>query len=576
MNKYIYIALIYLCICSNQLIAQNFPENTIPQEKVFLHFNTSFLVSGESIYYKLYCLNNKSEKLSTLSKIGYVELIGSDHKSIFKHKIKLEEGVGFGDFFIPSNISSGNYKLIAYTQWMLNWPNSYFQNDISIINPFDENKADILIENDSSFNINNTLISPLKTIPKENYANNDLTLSVEKSNYDKREKVKLNITSNNSRSTLGKYSVSVNKIDSIIVPEMYSTLNYGQIFKQSKLNKTTILPELRGELISGKIIDANNKPVQNSKVALSIPGKNFLFKIATTNDNGNFYTYLNNSYENDNAFFQILDRPNEDQFIYIDSIANLNLKNLQFSDFKITKAMQSIILNRSVQTQIENSFSSVKLNVEDSILPIKPFYHSKITKTYSLDDYTRFPTIKETVVEIMPDVYIKTRKKQNTFHILISEDALDLELLPMIIIDGMLVQNHEELLDYNTNSIDKIHVIGSQYIYGTQVYGGLIAIETKSGNYATSARGSFIKNVNLFKPLAKKTYYKQTYQNNSTFDRIPDYRSLLLWQPKLTFPKEDNEIFFYTSDVPGYYQIRLEGFNEDGSPVSLQQIIKVN
>jgi len=576
MNKYIYILLIISGLCFNKLIAQNFTENKIPQENVFLHFNTSFLVTGESIYYKLYCLNSKTQKLSTLSKIAYVELIDSDYKLVFKHKIKLEKGVGFGDFFIPSNVSSGNYKLIAYTQWMLNWSNSYFHNDISIINPFDENKPDILVKNDSSYNINTLLIDPLKTISQDKNTRIDLTLSVKKDNYDKREKVQVNITSNNPLKTLGEYSVSVNKIDSIVIPKMYSPLNYKELFKQSTLNERTILPELRGELISGKVLDANNQPIQNKNVGLSIPGKNFLFKIATTNSKGDFYTYLNNTYGNENAIFQIIDNQNENQFIHLNGAVDSDVKNLKFSEFKITKAMQGIILKRSVQTQIENSYSRVKLNIEDSILPITPFYESKITNTYALDDYTRFPTVKETVVEIMPEVFIRTRKKQSTLHLIIYEDRLNLELLPMIIIDGVLVQNHEELLAYNSNSIDKIHVVGSQYIYGAKAYGGIIAIETKSGNYSTSARGDFIKDVNLFRPLIKKTYYKHTYEIDSKFDRIPDYRNLLLWQPSLTLPKEDNEISFYTSDVPGYYQIRLEGFNEAGAPVSLQKIIKVN
>lgn len=576
MNKYIYIVLISLGICCNTLVAQNFSESTIPQENVFLHFNTSFLVSGESIYYKLYCLNSETEKLSTLSKIAYVELIDSDYKSIFKHKIKLEDGVGSGDFFIPSTISSGNYKIIAYTQWMLNWPNTYFQNDISIINPFEKNKPDILAKNDSSFNIKTALIDPLSTVPKEKPADKVLTLSLEKENYNKREKVQLNITNNNLSSARGKYSVSVNKIDSILIPEMYSAINYGGSFKKSKLKNTKFLPELRGELISGKVLDASNNPIQNSKVALSIPGKSSLFKITTTNDKGNFYTYLNDSYENDNAVFQILGNSDENQFIYTDSIAGLDINDLHFSDFLITEAMHNIILNRSVQNQIENSYSNVKLNVEDSIFSIAPFYQSKITKTYFLDDYTRFSTVRETVVEIMLDVSIRTRKKQSTFHVLIPEGGLNLDLLPMIIVDGVLVQNHEEIIGYNAKNIDKIHVIASQYIYGTQAYGGIIAIETKGGNYTTSTQGSFIKYTKLFKPLSKKTYYKQTYQNSSKFERIPDYRNLLLWQPNLNLTKKGNEVTFYTSDVPGYYHIRLEGFNEIGTPVSLQKIIKVN
>ena len=565
-----------MCVCSNKLIAQNSTDPTIPQENVFLHFNTSFFVSGESIYYKLYCLNTKTKKLSTLSKIAYVELIDKNLKSVFKHKVRLENGTGFGDFFIPTSISSGNYKLIAYTQWMRNWSDNYFQNDISIVNPFEENQSDILVINDSTYIPKSKIIDPIKTVAKQKVAANGLSLSIEKKNFGKREKVVLNILNSDLENSSGDYSISVNKLDSIIIPEMASSINYKKLFEHTKLKSTTFLPELRGELISGKVLDSNKKPIQNSKVAISIPGKNFLFKVATTNNKGSFHTYLNDSYENDNAIFQVLDNTNENQHIIVDSITNMDLKKLHFSDFSISQDMQSILLNRSIQSQIENSYSTIKLNTEDSILPIKPFYESKIFKTYTLDDYTRFPTVKETVVEIMPEVFTKTRKNKSTLHVLVYLDQVSSETLPMIIIDGVLVQNHEELLAYNANSIDKIHVVKSQYLYGTQIYEGIIAIETKSGNYTTSAQGNFIKYVNLFKPLPKKTYYKQVYENDLKFDRIPDYRNFLLWRPNLTLNEKDNELSFYSSDVPGYYQIRLEGFNKKGLPVSLQEIIKVN
>ena len=42
-------------------------------------------------------------------------------------------------------LESGNYKIIAYTQWMRNSDiQNFYQNDISIINPFQENQKSIL------------------------------------------------------------------------------------------------------------------------------------------------------------------------------------------------------------------------------------------------------------------------------------------------------------------------------------------------------------------------------------------------------------------------------------------------
>ncbi|WP_373517044.1 hypothetical protein, partial [Pricia sp.] len=47
----------------------------IPKENLFVHYNSSVLFSGETLYYKIYCLNAKTANLSSLSKIAYIELV---------------------------------------------------------------------------------------------------------------------------------------------------------------------------------------------------------------------------------------------------------------------------------------------------------------------------------------------------------------------------------------------------------------------------------------------------------------------------------------------------------------------
>ena len=107
------------------------------KEGVFIHYNASLLFVGEYLYYSVYCLNKKTGKASDISKIAYVELIGEKGTVIFRQKIGLENGSGQGDFFIPVSVPSGNYKLIGYTQWMMNWGEaSFFQGDVSILNPY--------------------------------------------------------------------------------------------------------------------------------------------------------------------------------------------------------------------------------------------------------------------------------------------------------------------------------------------------------------------------------------------------------------------------------------------------------
>ena len=59
------------------------------KRNIFIHYNTTFLLSGEQLLYKVYCLNSKTKKLTKLSKVAYVELIDSKLKVHFRHKILL-------------------------------------------------------------------------------------------------------------------------------------------------------------------------------------------------------------------------------------------------------------------------------------------------------------------------------------------------------------------------------------------------------------------------------------------------------------------------------------------------------
>ena len=144
MNNYNYLLYIFLFIQCSLIYGQTTIEkrnliglNNIPQENIFVHQNATVLLTGEFLYYKIYCRNEQDQKLSNISKIAYIELVGTDKKPVFIHKIRLKSGLGEGDFFIPKSIPSGNYKLIAYTQWLRNFGEShFFQSNILILNPY--------------------------------------------------------------------------------------------------------------------------------------------------------------------------------------------------------------------------------------------------------------------------------------------------------------------------------------------------------------------------------------------------------------------------------------------------------
>ncbi len=553
----------------------------ISQEKIFIHHNTSFLLTGEYLYYKVYCLNTENNNLSNFSKIAYVELINNERKTVFKHKIILKNGMGYGDYFVPTSLSSGNYKLISYTQWMRNSDiHNFYQNDISIINPFQENQKSILNDKSpSNIDQKNKSVNYNISSTEQKTTNRLVNLQVDSENFTNRNKVTLNIQALKLNSSYGNYSLSVRKIDDLEIPTRNTSLNYlNSITNNTTVTNKTIafLPELRGELLSGKVeYIESGSPAVNIKVALSIPGKNYIFKIANTNKNGVYYFNIDTEYDTKNANIQIIDTERKKYNLVIDYQLPVDYSSLEFYNLKITPDDKEIILAHSIGNQIENAYSSKKPDSIKNIETPPPFFNNK-EKEFLLDDYTRFNTLKETFIEIIPEIYSQQKDEKFTFHVRIYDKEIETGLTPLVLIDGNLIQDQTELIDFNANKIEKINVVNDMYIYGSKLFEGVISIYTFDGNYKISSANNDIKNIQLSKPLDVKKYFNQIYYKNINSDRIPDFRRQLLWNPAIQLNKKDKTITFYTSDVHGKYEICLEGFTTEGKPVSLKKVIYVN
>ena len=108
------------------------------QEKIYLHTDRSFYMTGEVMWFKLYYVDGFLHHPLTLSKVAYVEVLDSANHPVLQGKIALKEGRGNGSFYLPVSIASGNYRIRAYTNWMKNFsPDFYFEQPITLVNPFE-------------------------------------------------------------------------------------------------------------------------------------------------------------------------------------------------------------------------------------------------------------------------------------------------------------------------------------------------------------------------------------------------------------------------------------------------------
>jgi CarboxypepD_reg-like domain/TonB-dependent Receptor Plug Domain len=89
-------------------------------EKAYLHFDKPYYAAGDTIYFKAYVTLGEKHGLSNLSGVLHVDLISINNKIDQSIKLQLNNGIAWGDFTLPDNLPKGNYRIRAYTRWMLN------------------------------------------------------------------------------------------------------------------------------------------------------------------------------------------------------------------------------------------------------------------------------------------------------------------------------------------------------------------------------------------------------------------------------------------------------------------------
>jgi hypothetical protein len=112
-----------------------------PRELLWLTLNKTTFFPSEYLYFNGYLLDAENLEASTVSQIIYLRLISADGSYSEIKRVALSDGFGSGDWFISSDLATGSYTLQAYSQWMLNWPESIFEQEIHVINPYTNAKV---------------------------------------------------------------------------------------------------------------------------------------------------------------------------------------------------------------------------------------------------------------------------------------------------------------------------------------------------------------------------------------------------------------------------------------------------
>ena len=335
-----------------------------------------------------------------------------------------------------------------------------------------------------------------------------------------------------------------------------------------------LLPEYRHDLIEGYLLDQDDLPVPDKFMCLSLPGKNFQVAMGKTDRSGRFLIPVVAPAQNRLGYLKVLEE--------VPNTYNLNFSPEfrehypLFRHQPVVLDSQSVatIVQKSIHTQIENAYFDLRSRSGE--MQVKPFFtHLDYDRKFFLDDYTRFPSMREVFHEYIPLVNVSKNENDFTlsYRILdLPQQFLKRDLL--ILLDGVPISRRQALM-LDPYKIESINLANNRHYLGPYVADGIISLHTYEGDLHGTELVETTFKYNYAGLQTKNTYHFPDYAFSAK-TKLPDKREQLYWAPEVNVVKgETLKLEFFTSDVPGNYEIEVEGISDRGLPVSMRGNFRV-
>ena len=573
--------------CNQELLSQQINEKAGESglgtltEQLYFRTDRDIYIAGEKVWFKVYKMNGLTNAPFNLSKVIYVELLDKNNFPLQQLKVKADGNSGSSVFIIPDNLSSGNYLIRAYTNWMKNYPVDMFCfKEISVINPF-ESIDHIKLPSGNQFSPDS--ISKLSVNAKEEILNKrnlsgksehfNYNITLQKPEYSPREKVKISITATdlagNPLETDLSVSVAKSAIVNSSVKENTSSagiLANGKNGIAQNEDVPLYLPELEGHLISGYMrLKTTDEPLKKTDLSLSYVGKTARCQFGKTDDNGEFYFLVRESGLNE-IVIQPLSPDITGYYMELNQPFSSSFSDARASAFYLDSNRVNAINNAIIGMQIDNIYEPFRQKATAKPKPGVPDFYGKPENTILMSDYIELTSLREVVKEIIPNVHTVKQNGKLDFKLINKFQGQPFENKPLVLVDGIPIYDYEKVLNINSKEIERADVINTRYFYSENVFDGIISFITKKGNLSAIEFDNSIFRQAYEACEVQKDFYSPDYSTDSLKNsRIPDYRNTLCWAPELQTKKDGKaEIEFFTSDESAGYTIVVEGISPDG------------
>ena len=555
-------------------------------EKTYISTDREIYVSGDKIWCSAFCVDAANGlRPSSLSAIAYVEIVSEDG-TLESGKIALSEGRGAGTIEIPATAPTGNYRIVAYTAYTKNTPGfnpqEHISKTISIFNTSTKErvKNGVKILSDSEYD---ALRTPAGTQP----AAGALSITCHRS-----AEGYLEVVLTNNSAAPADLSLSLSNRDGIIPPDntsidafMGAAASAAQAAAGAEsaaarasaraasataaTAEAAELPEYEGEIIRGRIAGATTDEIEGLKgrsAFISVPTeKSDLYSSVVDND-GMIKFVTNNIYGTKEMVCEIED--NDLARCHIELISPFVSPKLKgIPALQMAPSIKEDLQRRGLSVQLCRSFSADTLA---SLMPIRenPLIPSFDAIEYKLDDYKRFPVMRELFIEFINE--IKVRRVDGKEQLKVKthlEERVSLfdKNNSLIMVDGIPVFDHSQVIEYDPLLVESVVVYPYKYYTGWRSFCGMANFVTYKKNLPGIKFNDGVRVVQF-----KGCSYPMAFTCQEIGEDFPDYRELLYWHPQIKLPAGESSAI--KVKIPANVkEIRIcaEGMMENGTPFSI-------
>jgi|LSQX01.2.fsa_nt_gb 5-hydroxyisourate hydrolase-like protein (transthyretin family) len=545
-------------------------QTDIPHERLYLSTDKECYLAGEPLWVSAFCYDATTGKPSAVSAVAYLE-IQNLTSSLVQSKIALKKGRGNGMVLLPATLPTGIYRLTGYTRYMYSENAlNYYSKYLTIYNPLSSIRSD-----------NVTAIGKEQEEVTASYDMQDeesklFQISTNKKQFKTQQEVKL--TLKNLLPDFVSASVSVFHADGLnyhknpsITTVVDSTLHeQTSDFKFHRVDYT-------GEVIHGHIVDENNVPtpyVEGFGTYLSIAGSEIQYFTGEIRENGKVRFFTSNLHGNGTLVSHVPSLTEKKYHLVLDSIY-LHPTVEELPTLSLDEKQAGILTDRSLAVQVYQTFRM------DTLSPVIPYENNLLFENsgivYKLDEYTRFPTMAEVVVEFIQEVRFRTVKGERKLQVRLRDAhgvAFEVEdpTPPLVLLDGIPVPNHNKIYNYPPSLVKEITIYPDKYAFGPIYYNGIIFLKTYRGDFPE---------LELEESMRIQDF--QGVQHPRTFgvvpegSRLPDLRHTLYWNPRVDLhANESVTLLLKTAETTGTFVVVAEGMSKEGVPFRTQQVFRVD